>query len=132
MSDRSAAPIAINDPVLIASNRHGYRFLVGRISGGGGDRWVGYSVSRLDDGRLFACFFPQVSEGHVMGLRDRATAIRLTGAVALDSEEGFGGVDRWFVGPELRGDPADFRCPDCGEIHLGACEPDDFREGDEL
>ena len=44
---------------------------------------------------------------------DRATTIKFTGAFPQDPEQGYGGVARWFVPEELRGNPDEFRCPDC-------------------
>jgi hypothetical protein len=92
----------------------GYRFAVGKISG----RWVGFA-----DSDVGAFIFPTISEGHLCGISDRDRAIRLTGAIAQSFEHGYGGVDRWFVGEDLRGKPEDFRCAKCEEIGcVGECE----------
>ena len=40
----------------------------------------------------------------------------LTGAVAQDPESSYGGVERWFVPPALRGNPEELRCQYCGGV----------------
>jgi len=116
----------ITDLTVIGENDAGWRFAVGRI----GDRWVGVGLESasvvaarnafadeglpVDPGYMH--IFPEVCDGFIMGVEDRHRAILMTGAIAQDFEHAFGGVDRWHVPPELRGNPDDFRCDDCGNV----------------
>lgn len=102
--------ISITNAMLIGENDHGYRFGVGQI----GERWIGFAAS---DVGLF--FFPGIAEDYLLGLLDRALVIKLTGAIARDVEQGYGGIARWFVPEELRGNPEDFRCENCQQV---ACD----------
>jgi len=102
----------VQDVVQVGENDLGYRFAVGAIPDeDGGVRWIGYA-----DSDVGAFIFPGICEGHMMGIKDRERAIKLTGAIAQSFEHGYGGVERWFVTEELRGKPEDFRCADCQEI----------------
>lgn len=92
---------------LIGSNRHGWTFGIGQL----GEHWVGFA---LGDG--FLNIMAEVSEGFQLGLKDADLAMRMTSAVAVDPEQLFGGVDRWFIPEQCRGDPEDYRCEVCGEI----------------
>jgi hypothetical protein len=92
------------DLVPIATNRHGWTFVVGRL----GDRWLGGALGKGTKGQPnFLNVFHQVAEGHYMGVTDRALAVRITCAVALSPEESFGGVDRWLIPKAERGTLAD-------------------------
>ncbi len=76
--------------------------------------------------------FPEIAENFTMGILDRERAIRMTGAIAEDPESGYGGVDRWFVGEELRGKPDDFRCEMCERVGCDGigCQDAIFDPGD--
>jgi len=110
------APIIITDVVMVGDNPV-YSFCVGRTRD---KRWLGFARARIRPGRrrpeptLF--LLPEVSEGFCLGVKTRAVAIRLTGAVAQDPACAYGGIKRWFVPPALRGKPGDFRCGNCGGI----------------
>lgn len=79
--------------VKIGENAHGYEFKVGLL----GERWVGYA-----DSSVGSFFFPGVGEEHMMGVKDKNDAIKLTLIVALTPEHGYGGVDTYFVDEALR------------------------------
>lgn len=106
---------------IIAENDAGYEFGVGLL----GRRWVGFALARRDTSEPFLMFFSEVStEDYQLGLEDRDEAIRLTAALAVDPEN-YGGVDRWLIDEELRGDPEAYRCPQCGRV---GCRGDCFDE----
>lgn len=106
---------------FIAENDHGWRFGVGRAAG----RWVGFAAPTTNDGSGIIMFFSEVSgPDYHLGLEDRDEAIRLTAALAVDPEN-YGGVDRWLIEEELRGDPEAYRCPQCGRV---GCRGDCFDE----
>jgi hypothetical protein len=104
--------LKLNDPFIIGYNDHGYMFGVARV----GERWVGFALAALSNGRDGMFLLPGISSDHRLGLADRERAIRMVGAVASAPEHGYGGIERWFVGEELRGKPDDFRCVECGEV----------------
>jgi hypothetical protein len=91
------------DMVCIGENDHGYRFGVYQD----GVRWFACAVGKDKDGENLMFVLPNA------GGEDKDREIRLAGAIAQDPEHGYGGVDRWFVSEELRGDPEDFRCKEC-------------------
>lgn len=103
----------------IGENDHGYCFAVGMIHG----RWHGFAVGILENGEKMVFFLPGISEGHLLGVSDRARAIKLTGAIAQSSEHGYGGIERWFVPEELQGKPEDFICEGCQSV---GCSGDCF------
>jgi hypothetical protein len=121
MSDE---PITFEETLLIGENDRGYRFGVGRV----GDRWIGFALGRtITGGMLF--LLPEIAVDHQLGLTLRDEAIRQVAAIAQDPEHAFGGVDRWYVAPELRASPDDYRCEHCGEILCGGrCEGEDYEE----
>jgi hypothetical protein len=113
-------PIKLTDVVKIGRNDSGYTFGVGLSSG----RWIGFAAGRTSDG---TCLFvmPEVAEGCVLGLPNRSEAIRLTSAIAVDPEHGFGGVDAWSVPESFRGDPEAYRCKLCSGVGCrGECQDD--------
>lgn len=114
--------LTFEDLVTVGCNDHGYTFFVGRLK----DRWVGFALGTVQrpQGETGAMFiFPEVAEQFVLGLPDRDAAIRMTGAIAQDPESGYGGISKWLQPKELRGDPAKFRCPQCGRVGCqGDCE----------
>ena len=113
----------IDDVSLIASNRHGYGFYVGRIA----DRWIGFATELNPQQRSGLFVFAEVSEGVLLGVCDRDRAILVTSAVAQSVEHGYGGVDEWKVAEPLRGKPEDFRCKQCDELFCkGECLDFDF------
>lgn len=117
--------IQITDRLDIGENDHGYKFAVGKI----GDRWVGFADGKLDDGNRMFFLFPEISEDYQMGLTDRDGVIKLTGAIAQSVEHGYGGIARWFIPEELRGDPKDFTCERCESVGCrGGCEQEDYIE----
>jgi hypothetical protein len=122
---KAPPPLTITDTKLIGENDV-YSFWVARC----GERFIGYareSRSACDAKAAFAAeglptepsmmfLFPEISDGVEMGTADRDRAIKLTGALAQDPEQSYGGVARWHVPPELRGAPDDFRCPNCDRV----------------
>jgi hypothetical protein len=117
--------LSITDLEVIADNDH-WRFAVGKL---GEDRWCGFALpSRSPVEKAFigaglppidpqmVMFLPEVCEGFNAGVKDKNRAILLTGAVAQDVESCYGGVDRWYVPEELRGDPEKYRCKTCEKI----------------
>lgn len=118
-----SAQLDIQDTFKIGENDFGYSFAIGRL----GDRWVGFALGDLGEGEQGCFFLPGVSEGYMMGLLDRERAIKLTGAIAQASEHGYGGIARWFVPPEQRGNPDDFRCERCEQVGCsGECVDHDY------
>lgn len=109
----------ITEVLKIGDNSHGYWFGVGKY----GSRWVGFAVSVVGEGRTGIFFLPGISEDYQLGLSDREKCIRMTGAVAQSPEHGYGGIERWYIGEELRGTPEEFRCAECGEF---GCSGDHF------
>lgn len=109
----------IIERIPVGENSHGYSFEVGSILAEDDSFvWVGYAHGA---GMLF--ILPGMSEEHVLGLKDRDRAIRLTGAIAQSAEHGYGGVDRWFVDESLRGRPEDFTCESCQGVGCpGDCD----------
>lgn len=126
----------LTDVFFIGEN-DAYRFGIGRL----GDRWVGFAQegqaserSRrafrsegmdVAPGMLF--FFPEVSEGFELGVADRQHAILLTGALAQDPENCYGGVEKWHVPEGLRGDPENFRCQHCDRVGCDGSECLDYQ-----
>ena len=107
------AKVELSDVVVIAENDYGYEFCVGRL----GKIWIGCAVGTLDDGTQTVFLFDEISDDLAsVGVADRELAIRMTGALADDPEQSYGGVDRWFVAAELRGKPDDFRCERCRRV----------------
>jgi hypothetical protein len=102
----------IRDVIKIGENDHGYWFGVGVLEG----RWIGFAVGEIGDGNEMVFWFPQVAEGHLIGLADRDKTIKLTSAIAQSPEQAYGGIKRWFIPEELRGIPDDWRCANCGEV----------------
>jgi hypothetical protein len=126
-----SAALDLKEIEPVAANEH-YTFCVARLEG----KWVGFAtVSKrtLAMRRAFAeqglpptekiglFFFAEISDGDALGIEDRAKAILLTGAIAQDPESAYGGVDEWMVANELRGNPDDYRCANCGHV---ACDRD--------
>jgi hypothetical protein len=101
-----------------------------------GDRWLGVAIegweltmvmeARASEGltikSLWMHIFPHVSDGSQLGMKDKKIAILLTGALAQEDEQGFGGIDEWLVPEDMRGDPDKFRCKQCGTV---GCEDRD-------
>lgn len=123
-------PITLDEVLIIAENDCGWRFGVGRLGSAGRCRWIGFateSAQAQDARRAFASeglptepagllLFHEVAQGVELGVADRERAILLTGALARDIDSAYGGVDRWLVPPELRGDPEQFRCRSCDRV----------------
>lgn len=125
MSNDDQPAIPFSETLMIGDNDVGYKFGVGLA----GDRWLGFALGDLPGGDKMLFVMPNVSEGFDLGLKDRDQAILMTGAIAQDPESAFGGITRWFVQADLRGDPNTIaRCPRCGEI---GCQDDhdDFESG---
>lgn len=101
--------IELSDVVKIGENDYGYEFAVGRIE----KCWVGFAIGNLGGGEKAMFFFPGIQENYQVGVKDKTLAILLTGAIAKDLEQGYGGISTWFVGEELRGDPDAFRYINC-------------------
>lgn len=120
MSDR----LEICDALIVADNNCGYQFCVGRL----GSRWVGYAVGATDDGERMLFLFSEICEGHVMGIMSLEEAIRMTGALAQDPEQAYGGVDRWYVHDRLQASPDDYRCDHCDRV---GCDGTECREVDD-
>lgn len=115
--------IQITDRFDIGENDHGYKFAVGKIV----NRWVGFADGELENGDRLFLIFPAISENYQMGLTDRELVIKLTGAIAQSGEHGYGGIARWFIPQELRGDPKEFTCENCESVGCqGSCENDDY------
>lgn len=117
--------LVIEQTVPVGTNGHGYDFEVGLIGG----FWVGYARG---GGGLF--FFAGISKDHQLGVKDQREAILKTGAIAQDPDQGYGGIDLWFVPEDLRGKPDDYRCETCGEVccatdHLADDWDMDIEEG---
>lgn len=110
--NNSAAQLGVTDIEKIGENDYGYWFGVGRIC----SRWVGFAMGALPEGDQMMFFLPGISESYELGVKERELAIKLTGAIALAGEHGYGGITRWFVPEELRGKPEDYRCLDCDEV----------------
>jgi len=112
--------------IPVGENDYGYTFAVGVLSG----RFVGFALGTYtekgEEKKLLTCL-PGMVENYELGLTDRERAIKLTGACALDSSQGYGGIDRWLVEESLRGRPADFRCRHCESVGCrGECDDDVF------
>jgi hypothetical protein len=117
--------MTLEDVQLLGEN-DGWGFYVGRTNG----RWIGFGGPSTFTVRLRRALqaeglipeqaglfiFPEVSEGYALGVLDKDRAIRLTLAVACDSEHGFGGIERWHVPESLRPGPDEFRCENCETI----------------
>jgi len=115
--------IQITDRFDIGENDHGYKFAIGKI----GNRWIGFADGELENGDRMFFLFPAISEDYQMGLQDRELVIKLTGAIAQSSEHGYGGIARWFIPEELRGDPKDFTCEHCESVGCrGTCESENY------
>lgn len=106
------ASIELSDIIKIGKNDYGYEFAVGRI----GHQWIGFAIGNLGRDGKAIFFFPNIQEDCQMGVKDKTLAILLTGAIAKDPEQGYGGISAWFVGEELRGDPDAFRCTNCDRV----------------
>lgn len=102
----------IGNILKIGENDQGYYFAVGKIHG----RWFGFAVGDLDHEQTGVWILPGMGEGHELGVKNRAQAIKLTGAIAQSGEHGYGGISRWFVPEELRGKPEDLVCNGCGSV----------------
>jgi hypothetical protein len=105
-SEPRVASIAFDHSELIAQNEH-YKFLIICHEG----RWCG---AALGAGTLF--LFPEISEAHELGMRNKTEAVRRVGAIAGDVVQGFGGVGDWLAAPELLIDPEQVRCT-CGLLY---------------
>lgn len=92
------ADLNIEDTFKIAENDHGYEFWIGRID----DHWVGMAKGETDEGTMLF-LFPEFALRFPAWVTDRRMAIRMTGAIAQDPENAYGGVARWFVPEYLRG-----------------------------
>lgn len=116
-------PVPLEDIEVIAENAH-YLFLIARS----GKRWLGFSAPKrspaeqafqnegLEVSPQMFLILSDVSDGCTLGVLDKQRAILLTGALAQDPEQGYGGIDRWHVPSELQGRPEDFRCRKCERI----------------
>lgn len=113
--------IELSDVVKIGKNDYGYEFAVGRI----GKRWVGLAIGDPGDGEKVMFFLPNIQEDHQMGVKDKTMAILLTGATVQVKEHGYGGINTWFVGEELRGDPDILMCINCGSV---GCDGEECQE----
>lgn len=102
----------LSDVTKIGENNHGYEFMVGLLGG----RWVGFAIGSENGVRIGLFFLPNIQEDFQLGVKDKTLAILLTGAIAQSAEYSYGGVARWFVGEDLRGDPEAFRCANCGSV----------------
>ena len=112
----------LTDITKIGENDYGYEFAIGHIGG----RWVGFALGRINETEKSCFFLLSISEGEEMGVKDKTLAILLTGAIAQSYEHGYGGIDRWFVGEELRGDPEAFRCVNCDGV---GCDGKECQDG---
>jgi hypothetical protein len=138
MAEPTDEGLPLTDVTVIGENPH-YKFAIGKAHG----RWLGFALGKPS--RSEAAFvseglpvqartmfvFPEVAEGFMLGLTERERAILLTGAIAQDFESAYGGVERWFVPPDLRGDPDKLRCPRCDRIGCDGVECEEC-EGEEL
>lgn len=116
-----------------------WQFGIGKL----GDRWVGvagqseiasaaksaFASEGLAVEPEYLHILSEVSEESELGMRDKRAAILLIGALAQDPESGFGGIDKWFVPEELRGDPEKFRCERCATV---GCSGKDCSDCDQL
>jgi hypothetical protein len=101
-----------SETLVIGDNDH-YKFGVGLC----GDRWCGFALGEPEDNNRMLFVFPGVAQDFQLGLPDRDKAILMTGAIAQEPDSMYGGILRWFVQDDLRGDPNTIeRCQDCGEI----------------
>jgi len=126
-------PIQFHDWFIVGENDT-YRFCIARTDG---QRWCGFAVPMrspaerafqsegLDVSPQMVMILSEVAEGYQLGIQDRDKAILLTGAVAQDVESCYGGIERWFVPEDLRGDPDDFRCAHCDRV---GCDGNDCRD----
>jgi len=106
--------LRFEETLLVGENDSGYEFGVGRI----GDEWIGFAKC----GHALWWFTMQAPRGR-LGVPDRDEAIRQTHAYATAPENGYGGITRWFVQEDLRGDADAYRCPRCGAVFCnGECE----------
>jgi|GEM_PF-6480538 len=97
----------LGQAIKIGENDH-YWFGVAQCEGD----WVGFAEGAGLG--LFILPMPQMSES--WRRLDLETVIRFTGAFVQCPEQGYGGIDRWFVPEDLRVDPKAYRCADCGSI----------------
>lgn len=123
MKEITSREIDIAERLDIGENDHGYKFAVGKI----GDRWVGFADGELDGSDRMLFMFPAISDDYQLGLKNRELVIKLTGAIAQSGEHAYGGIARWFIPAELRGNPKDFICEYCECVGCrGTCESDDY------
>ena len=109
----------ITSVLIIGDNRHGYAFGIGSIGG----RWVGFATGVISKANRMIFLFPAISEDYELGITDRERCIKMTGAIAQSPENMYGGIERWFIEPELRGRPEDFRCANCQYVGCeGYCD----------
>lgn len=130
--------LELSDLFIIAENDL-YRFGVGCCNG----RWLGFALEGEFSRRVKQAFaaegmavdphctfvFPEVADNFELGMTDRDKAILLTGALAQDLENGYGGVEKWHVPPNLRGDPEKFRCGHCERVGCDGRECQDCDGG---
>lgn len=113
------AGIQIEEIFKIGENDYGYQFGICRI----GKEWHGFA-----SGADTMFFLP-----HAEDANKSKRLIKLVGAIAQSPEYGYGGIHRWFVIEELRGQPSEFLCATCGSV---GCTPEehlnDFDFGDEF
>ena len=108
-----SATLEISETVKVGENDYGYTFFVGLY----GSRWIGFAVGEeREKERKMMFIFPEISSNGTLGVTSLDEAIRMTGALAEDVESGFGEIERWCVPEELRGDPDDYRCENCGAV----------------
>jgi hypothetical protein len=108
----SAMSEAISNITKIGENDYGYWFGVGQLEG----RWIGFAVGRLDDGNEMVFWFPEIAEGHLIGLADCNEAIKASSAIVQDPSHAYGGIQHWLIPEELRGNPDDYRCGYCCQV----------------
>lgn len=119
------ATLNMSDYLTVAENAS-YWFCIASI----GERWVGLAAPKrspaeaafADEGLEVTpqlLMLLDISDGFELGVTDRRRAILLTGALAQDPENAYGGIDTWHVAPELRGHPDDFRCRHCDRVGCG-------------
>lgn len=104
--------VDIKQVTKIGENDYGYWFGVGLLE----ERWIGFAVGKLEDGNEMVFWFPEIAEGHLIGLSDFDKAVKAASAIAQTPEHAYGGIQRWFIPEEFRGDPDDYRCTGCMNV----------------
>lgn len=104
--------------LLIGTNKHGYGFRVRHVGHG---LWAGEAFATVNGEENTFTLLQFVRPDGSHGMADQRKAILMTGALANDPANGYGGIDEWFIDEEFRGKPEDMRCEVCDEICMG-CE----------